>query len=224
MNLFKIIWIKFWGICSLYRDKYLWKRRNSHNRTRIIQRFNMEIVTVGKHSYGPLDVYTWNNDEELLDIGSYVSIAEGVKFILGGNHPYNGLMTYPFKVNFLNEKTEAYSNGPIVVKDDVWIGMDSLILSGVTIGQGAIVAAGSVVVKDVPPYAIVGGNPAKVIKYRFDEEIIDELLKYNLASLDEKYIKDNIDSFYTNLTSTNIEKILKKEDIKNEYSSSNSNV
>lgn len=89
-------------------------------------------------------------------------------------------------MRFLGAIREAYSNGPIVVSDDVWSGIDTMVMSGVTIGQGAVVAARSVVVKDVPPYAIVGGNPAKIIKYRFSSEIIEKLLKVNFKKLNKK--------------------------------------
>lgn len=105
---------------------------------------------------------------------------------LGGNHNYSHFSTFPSKVRFLGAIREAYSNGPIVVSDDVWLGIDTMVMSGVTIGQGAVVAARSVVVKDVPPYAIVGGNPAKIIKYRFSSEIIEKLLKVNFKKLNKK--------------------------------------
>lgn len=87
---------------------------------------------------------------------------------------------------------DGYTKGPIILEDDVWIATNALILSGVTIGQGAIVAAGAVVVKDVPPYAVVGGNPAKIIKYRFPEEIIKKLLKLDFSLLTSEYVKGNI--------------------------------
>ena len=83
----------------------------------------------------------------------------------------------------------------MIIGDDVWIGMDATILSGVTIGQGAVIAAGSVVVKDIPPYAIVGGNPAKVIKYRFDEKTINSLTNKGEFVLSEKEIINNLERF-----------------------------
>lgn len=99
----------------------------------------------------------------------------------------------------MNEKQEGVSKGNIIVDDDVWIGFRSTILSGVHIGQGAIVAAGSVVTKDVPPYAIVGGVPAKVLKYRFSHELIAELLKVDYGKLTEAMIREHIDDLYSKL-------------------------
>ena len=102
----------------------------------------------------------------------------------------------------MNEKQEGVSKGNIIVDDDVWIGFRSTILSGVHIGQGAIVAAGSLVTKDVPPYAIVGGVPAKVIKYRFSPEMITELLKVDYNQLTEELVKEHIEDLYRDLEDT----------------------
>ena len=95
-----------------------------------------------------------------------------------------------------------------MVQDDVWIGANSIICSGVRIGQGAIVAAGAVVTKDVEPYAIVGGNPAKVIKYCFPENIRTKLLGVNIANLFDKLNKNNINLFYSELNNDALEKLL----------------
>lgn len=172
-------------LVNLYLFKRKWRNRNSHNMTYAMNIFPIDCVQVGKMTYGPLEVHTWGASNEKLEIGHYCSIAEGVKFILGGNHYYHTFSTYPFKVMVMKEEKEAWSKGPIVIGNDVWIGMDSMILSGVTIGQGAVIAAGSVVTKDVPPYAIVGGNPAKVIKYRFEPQIIDRLLKIEFSNIND---------------------------------------
>lgn len=108
------------------------------------------------------------------------------------------------------EIREARSKGSIVIKDDVWVGANSLILSGVTIGQGAVVAAGSVVTKDVPPYAIVGGNPAKIIRYRFEEKIIKKLLKIDYSKINPDKIIPNIKYWYEQVTEKNIDELLGK--------------
>ena len=102
---------------------------------------------------------------------------------------------------------EALTKGKIIVKDDVWIGMSVLILSGITIGQGAVIAAGSVVTKDVPPYAIVGGNPAKILKYRFSSEIIEKVKNVDLSKIKLKKNKGNL---YEKLTEKNIKNLLEE--------------
>lgn len=137
----------------------------------------------------------WMNPDIFLKIGICVSIAADVIYILEGNHPYNTVTTYPISVeadnwNITGEDPThiASTNGPVIVKDDVWIGVKAIIMSGVTINQGAIVAAGSVVTKNVVPYTIVGGNPAKEIKKRFSNEIINKLLArtdYSKMTLDK---------------------------------------
>lgn len=114
-------------------------------------------------------------------------------------HRVNTVSTHPYKAKCLRLGDEAFSKGDIVVDDDVWIGYGATIMSGTHIGQGAIVATGAVVTKDVPPYAIVGGVPAKVIKYRFSSDMIEELLKIDYSKLSEKMIKEHIDGLYSEL-------------------------
>lgn len=119
-----------------------------------------------------------------LIIGKFCAIAKDVTFIMNGaNHKMSGFSTYPFQI-FANgwEKVtpkagELPYKGDTTIGHDVWIGYDATIMPGVTIGHGAIIASKSVVSSDVPPYGIVAGNPAKVIKYRFDQAVIDTLLK-----------------------------------------------
>ncbi|MGL5459102.1 MAG: CatB-related O-acetyltransferase [Cetobacterium sp.] len=190
--------------------KSIWEEKNKHNKIVPQNIFPIEIVKIGKYSYGPIEVFSWDKEKENLEIGNFVSIASGVKFILGGNHEVGTFTTYPFKVMCFNEKVEAWTKGPIVIKDDVWMGMDSLILSGVTIGQGAIIAARSVVTKDVPPYSIVAGNPAKVIKYRYSEEIIKEMIEINWNELKINKLKEIKDDLYKSLDLKLIKKIKNK--------------
>lgn len=114
----------------------------------------------------------WTPDR--LRIGCYCSIASGVVFLMGGNHTHRRdyITVYPFKGT---SKRTYQSKGDTLIGNDVWIGMESLIMPGVTIGDGAIVAARSVVTKDVPPYTIVGGSPAKPIRRRFSQSEIEIL-------------------------------------------------
>jgi acetyltransferase-like isoleucine patch superfamily enzyme len=175
----------------------------------------MDKISVGRYNYGELHLQVWQSKEQKLIVGDFVSIAPGVLFLLGGNHRYDTISTYPFDAelndfDFTSGKIEEEkTNGPIILKDDVWIGTKAMIMSGVTIHQGAIVAAGSVVTKDVPPYAIVGGNPAKVIKYRFDDATIQQLVaKADYSKLTIEKIEKNISLFSTPLDNNNISSLL----------------
>lgn len=178
--------------------KIKWKKRNRHNGTMIQNYFNIDVASVGKKTYGYFAVLAFREDVKLR-IGNYCSIAPDVTFILSADHNYHYISTYPFKVKCLGEKAEANSKGDIIIDDDVWIGYRAIILSGVHIGQGAVIAAGAVVTKDVPPYAIVGGNPARVIKYRFDENMTRKLLRIDYEKVDEKLIGEHISVLYQQL-------------------------
>jgi acetyltransferase-like isoleucine patch superfamily enzyme len=163
--------------------KRLWRFHNSHNMTSLVNDIDFNKVSVGRGSYGPLQIYSWGANEERLVIGSFVSIANDVRFILGGNHAIDNLFSYPFKTFVFGVENEAASKGPIVVGDDVWIGLGATILSGVKVGRGAVIGASTVVTRDIPPYAVVAGNPARIIKYRFSPQIIETLLKQDFDDL-----------------------------------------
>lgn len=145
-----------------------WRKRNTHNLTTVANLFPLDKVSVGKGTYGSLCVRTYANESERLQIGNWCSIAADVVFVLGGEHNYQKFSTYPFNRVLFKEQTAT--KGKIIVEDDVWIGYGSVILSGVTIGRGGVIAAGSVIAKDVPPYAIVSNG--RIIKYRFSEDVI----------------------------------------------------
>ena len=145
-------------------------------------------------------LYHYPFSQDKLIIGKFCALAKGVKFIMNGaNHKTSGFSTYPFYI-FGNgwEKTTPQDNelpfkGDTVVGNDVWIGYESVIMPGVKIGDGAIVAAKSVVTNYVPPYTIVGGNPAEIIKQRFSDEIIKTLLEIAWWNWNIKKITDNLD-------------------------------
>lgn len=178
--------------------KQIWRNRNSHNDTSVKSVFNPNLVTVGRKSYGELNIKSFKNPKEKLIIGNFVSIADDVTFILGGIHQIDTFSCYPLNSKYSGSSPEndALTKGPIIIKDEVWIGYNSTILSGITIGRGAIIAACSVVTKDVKPFSIVGGNPAKLIRMRFSDDIIKKLSSIKLNDLDDRIIKDNLSTFY----------------------------
>lgn len=144
--------------------------------------------------------YPINNDR--LTIGKFCSIACGAKFLFNSaNHKMTSLSTYPFPLFFeewelkKENVTEAWDNkGDIIIGNDVWIGYEAVILAGVTVGDGAIIGTRAVVTKDVPPYTIVGGIPAKTIRKRFDEETISNLLKMKWWDWSEEKIAINMEA------------------------------
>ena len=148
-------------------------------------------------------LYHYPINHDRLIIGKFCSIACGAKFIFNSaNHTMKSLSTYPFPLFFeewdLDKKDVADSwdnKGDIVIGNDVWIGNHVCILEGVTIGDGAIIAAGSIVVKDIPPYSIVGGVPAKIIRKRFSDSEISELLQLKWWFWAQEKIKENVEKF-----------------------------
>lgn len=180
-----------------YLKRIYWRLINLNNHTsmRRIPR-SFQSIKVGDYSYGPIDVLS-SSERPRLTIGSFCSIAEGVTFVIQSDHHLNHLSTFPFKAVALKRPiVEAVGKGGITVEDDVWIGFGCTILDGVTLRRGTVVAAGAVVVKDTPPYSIVGGIPAKVIKYRFDQNTIKNLLNIDFTRLTRTEIENHIDSLY----------------------------
>lgn len=150
------------------------------------------ILKLGVGTYGLPQINYWDLKTNVT-FGKYCSIAKGVNLVLGGEHGLHYTSTYPF-TEFISNKSEEIkevlarevipndflpkhplTKGDIVIGNDVWIGQNAMILSGVHIGNGAIVGAGAVVSANVPDYAIVAGNPAKIIKFRFDAQTISNL-------------------------------------------------
>lgn len=179
----------------LIYDEWDWKRRNRHNYTTIGNSFNRNCVKVGNYTYGKLNVITANGTTRLY-IGSYCAIGPNVTFIVSGSHPMDRISTYPFKTCILKAKSENIYDKDMHIEDDVWIGANVTILPGIYVGQGAVIGAGSVVTKDVEPYEIVAGNPAKHVRYRFSDEMRDKLLELDYSKLDFDIINQNIEKLY----------------------------
>jgi acetyltransferase-like isoleucine patch superfamily enzyme len=136
---------------------------------------------IGFGTYGTPHILIEYPEQAKLSIGKYCSIANNVWIFLGGEHRLEWITTYPFDMIFKDWTFKSVlgsckSKGNVIIGNDVWIGMNAIILSGVHIGDGAVIGAGAVVTKDVCPYAVVAGNPAKVISYRFLPEVIEKLL------------------------------------------------
>jgi len=160
---------------------------------------NPDIVTqgyeVGEFTYGVPRIYRWSARDRLV-IGSFCSIAAEVEIILGGNHDIRRPTTFPLhqfrdvwpEVEALPAADEV-SKGDVVIGSDVWIGRGATILSGVTIGHGAVVGARAVVAKDVAPYAIVVGNPAREVGTRFEAPVIERLLATRWWTFDRDAIR-----------------------------------
>lgn len=190
-----------------------WRRRNPHNDTVPGERmFPMENVHVGRGTYGMLNVQSlFVQEGEQLHIGNFVSIAPGVQFLMGVNHQLETYTTFPFYSRLVERSTrDALVRGPIIIDDEVWLGTNALIMSGVHIGKGAIVAAGAIVTKDVPPYAIVGGNPARIIKMRHSPEVIEALMGIDLNTLSDAQIRAHLEAIYAPIRSVDDVNQLKK--------------
>ncbi|NEU11308.1 CatB-related O-acetyltransferase [Methylobacterium sp. BTF04] len=158
--------------------------RNPNNETRIHlgPLAKTHGFTIGAYSYGRPKV-RFAESGRMLTIGRFCSIADKVEILLGGDHRLDWASTYPFAaMRGLWPGAEApadyhASRGDVTIGSDVWLGSGCLILSGVTLGHGAVVAAHAVVTRDVPPYAVVAGNPARLVRHRFDADTVAALVE-----------------------------------------------
>lgn len=144
-----------------------------------------DYLSVGAHTYGqPIDLRVWPCcAPSKLCIGRYCSISPGVTVFLGGNHRTDWISTYPFAAlkyetakDRLPQAIEGFTHGDVVIGNDVWVGSDATIMSGVTVGNGSVIASGALVTKSCSPYSIIGGNPAKLLRHRFDAAKVCQLL------------------------------------------------
>jgi acetyltransferase-like isoleucine patch superfamily enzyme len=135
-------------------------------------------ISVGRHTYGHQEAAIFKPSAGApLKVGSFCSIGDGVTFLCDANHSLDAATTFPIHRLLKNERHEHARKRGIAVGNDVWIGFSATILPGVTIADGAIIGTGSIVTRDVPPYAIVAGNPATLIRFRFSQNVINDLLR-----------------------------------------------
>lgn len=146
-------------------------------------------VTVGRFTYGSPKLRVWAEADRIA-IGAFCSIAEDVAILGGGEHNQQWLTTYPLRIALgdplAGRDGHPASKGPTTIGNDVWIGHGAIVLSGVEIGDGAVVGAGAVVTRDVAPYAVVAGNPARQVRLRFDPASIADLLELPWCGLADR--------------------------------------
>jgi acetyltransferase-like isoleucine patch superfamily enzyme len=151
-------------------------------------------MNFGKYSYGNPTLH--NKDNAKLVVGNFCSIGSNTHIYLGGNHNTNWVTTYPFghihRDIFTNYKGVGHpsTKGDVIIGNDVWMGDNVTIMSGVTVGDGVVIANNSHVVKDIAPYSLVGGNPAKFIKFRFTPKQIEQLLQIKWWNWDDSKINE----------------------------------
>lgn len=197
-----------------YRDSYAIADRIDHPKIIVGKRSYYAGYYHGRHFEDAvlyMDGVDKQKDVDALRIGKYCSIASGAVFMMSGNqgHRHDWIAAYPLDIIEENvppsKKLPAgfLNKGDTIIGSDVWIGYEALIMPGITIGDGAVIAARAVVSRDVEPYAIVGGNPARLIKKRFSEDQIEQLLAIKWWDWPEEKIKANIPA----LRSGDVEKL-----------------
>lgn len=159
-----------------------------------------DYVQVGRGTYGiTRNTFHGLSPKVPVEIGNFCSVATDARIFCLAGHPTGLPSTYPFRTLMLNPaggNQDAVTRGPVRIGHDVWIGGAALILDGVTIGSGAVVGAGAVVTRDVPPYAIMAGNPARLVRHRFAPEIVTALLEIAWWDWPDEKIRDFEPYFY----------------------------
>ncbi len=157
-------------------------------------------VSIGRHSYGSASRNLVRPTAAApITIGAFCSIGPDVLIFGQADHPTTLASTFPFRAKLLRpeaENTDAVTRGGVAIGNDVWIGARAIILSGVTVGDGAVIGAGAVVPRDVPPYAVAAGNPARIVRYRFDRNTISSLLALRWWEWPDERIAALEDAFY----------------------------
>lgn len=177
------------------------------------ERFRLRYPSyeIGVGTYGMPQVHDWN-EGSILKIGNYCSIANNVQILLGGLHRTDWISTFPFPA-FMDEAAQIKdfggSKGDVIIGNDVWLCTDCIILSGVTIGHGAVVACGTVVTRDIEPYSIVAGNPARHIRWRFEAAQREALLRLKWWDWPEQEIRQKAHL----LCSNNLQELLDSKSI-----------
>lgn len=168
------------------------------------------VVRVGRYTYGIPEVLSFGLSSPRLEIGAFCSISDKVEIFLNGNHNANWVTTYPFRLQLgmtgMLADGHPSSRGPVVIGNDVWVAWGATIMSGVKIGDGAIVGAHAVVTRDVAPYSLVAGNPARHIRHRFSEASIAALLQIRWWEWSDEQIRDAVPF----LCSSNIEAFVER--------------
>lgn len=155
---------------------YKFRKENLYNRW-----IRTHVLSVGEYTYGFPNIIHDKHSTSVVNIGKFCSIADGVNIFTGSNHNTNWVTTYPLRI-MLNlegkyKDGQPSTKGDVIIGNDVWIASNVTILSGVKIGDGSVIAANTIVSRDVPPYSVVAGNPQIILKLRFSEHEITQLLK-----------------------------------------------
>lgn len=196
MNLFKDFFLKVLLYLGNKKSDYVFRRSMRH------------VTTWGEKTYGQPEIICYDGKSRL-SVGKYTSIASRVSILLGANHKRGLVTTYPRSlINQNVGQEETNEPGDVSIGSDVWIGYGATIIGPSVIGDGAIIGASALVLGDVPPYAVVGGTPAKILKYRFDDGAIKKLLTIKWWEKSEHEVKD-MESF---LYSSDVENFLRKFD------------
>lgn len=154
-------------------------------------------VHIGRHTYGLAShMVVSATEENPVRVGAFCSVADGVQIHGETHHAIHRASTFPFRAMLLGQAEPDKGRGGVTIGNDVWLGSRAIVLSNLRIGDGAAVGAGAIVTRDVPPYAIVAGNPARILRYRFEPVIIEALLGIGWWDWPDDKIRAELESFY----------------------------